>query len=185
MIFYERVFMEFVEDAYGSCWDENGFWPSRKKKFNTGEIAMIGCDYCYKFFMTNGLWGLLRFYWGKMFPEFAKGCEFLQCPKSAAICRQIIEDVFGGQFPRHDSVRKGLVSANEETIYRLDGELSDQLDASLQSEHFEDNLNDFFLFCCEKWDLIPSETKAVEPPQNREWWQRELIFCEETQNWIS
>lgn len=183
MVFYERIFDEFVDNAYESCWDENGFWPSRRKKFKTAEIVIIGCDYCYKFLMTNGLWGLLRFDWGKMFPEFAKGCEFLQCPISAATCWNIIENEFAGQFPRHDSKRKALVSSNEELISRFDEELSDKLYASLEREFFEDNLNDFFVFCCKKWNLIPLEEQEGKEPKKPEAWQRELIYCEVKQTW--
>ena len=122
------------------CWDEQGFHPESVAEISEADLMFVAAAYCYDYFITNGLFGMLECEWGKMVPEFVLFLKVLGCDKSAGVLADIVELHFDGKIPRNDRLRARLVD-HEDVFKDLHGRCSEDFDKKLSGEQFAERIN--------------------------------------------
>ena len=166
-------FLDHIE-AFEKCWDERSFLPETIT-MSEFDIVVYGSLLCRQFFETNGLWGLLECEWGRMFPEFIAGCDFLDCHRTRTSLEGVLSDVFNKSFVRNDAARVKLISNQKSRDYCE--KKSEEIDRNLQLDQFDDRSFSFCKFRCTTWKISPITvsyeiSNQYTPPPN--YWEEKL-----------
>jgi hypothetical protein len=161
---YRRSFVDHI-DAFDKCWHPTGF--TVVGSFSMQDVWVFATSCCFDFFVTNGLYGLIESDYGRMFPQFIEGAQFLKASESARELQLVISENFSGRYPENDNDRCIAIESAKQ-IEALDSRterLSDVFD--------RDNLvAKVYSYCrdyCEKHGLQPFEVSYDLDEEKRDW----------------
>ena len=161
-------FVATFEDYFADCeecWDSEGFWPKRKPDFELTPIVVYGASACYRYFITNGLLGLLECEYGKMYPEFSRCCRFFGCMETEKVYQLVMAEFSSGVFERNDLIRGKIVNDGKRQ-HLLHDKYSEVLDSSLEQDLFLQKLTSFCQFTCDRLNLSLKKVEYELPSQD-------------------